>query len=46
MAIEWRIKELQVYGDSQLVIIQVNDEYQTKYDKLMQYKIMVDSFKQ
>lgn len=45
MVIEWKIKELQVYGDSQLVIRQVNDEYQTNDDKLMPYKRMVDSFK-
>jgi hypothetical protein len=27
MVIEWKIKELQVYNDSQLVIRKVNDEY-------------------
>ena len=30
MALEWRIIELQIYGDYQLVINQVNNEYQTK----------------
>jgi ribonuclease HI len=45
MAVEWKIIELQVYGDSQLVINQVNDEYQTKDDKLMPYKRMIDDFK-
>lgn len=38
MAIEWNVKELHVYGDSQLVINQINDEYQTKDDNLMLYK--------
>ena len=33
--LEWRITELQVYGDSQLVINQINDDYQTKDDKLL-----------
>lgn len=43
--VEWKIQELQVYGDSQLVINQVNDDYQTKDDKLMPYKRMIDDFK-
>lgn len=34
VAIEWKITELQVYGDSQLVINQVNDDYHMKDDKL------------
>jgi len=38
LAIGWNIKELQVYGDSQLVINQVNDDYQTKDEKLIPYK--------
>lgn len=46
MAIEWRIKELQVFEYSQLVIRQVNDEYQKKDEKLILYKRMVDSFKE
>lgn len=45
VAVEWKITELQVYGDSQLVINQVNDKYQMKDDKLMPYKRMVDDFK-
>lgn len=45
MDIEWKIIELQVYGDSQLVINQVNDDYQKKDDKLMQNKRMIDEFK-
>lgn len=36
---------LQVYGDSQLVIRQVNDNYQTKDDRLLPYKRMVDDLK-
>lgn len=32
MVIEWKITELKVFGDSQLVINQVNDDYQTKDD--------------
>lgn len=35
MAIKWKIKTLQVYRDSLLVINQVNDEYDTKDKKLM-----------
>ncbi|XP_057858310.1 uncharacterized protein LOC131067362 [Cryptomeria japonica] len=45
MAVEWKIIDLNVYGDSQLVINQVNDNYQTKDEKLMPYKRMVDDFK-
>lgn len=45
MAIEWNVKELHVYGDSQLVIYQINDEYKTKDDKLMPYKQLVEEFK-
>jgi ribonuclease HI len=44
MTIKWKIKTLHVYGDSQLVINQVNDDYDTKDEKLMPYKRMVDSF--
>lgn len=46
MAIEWNIIELHVYGDSQLVINQVKNDYQRKDDKLKPYKRMVDDFKQ
>lgn len=35
MAIKWKIKTLHVYGDSQLVINQVNDEYDTIDENLM-----------
>lgn len=45
VVVEWKITELQVYGDSQLVINQVNGDYQAKDDKMMLYKIMVDDFK-
>jgi hypothetical protein len=45
IALEWKITELEVYGDSQLVINQINDDYQKKDDKLLPYKNMVDSFK-
>lgn len=37
---------LKVYGDSQLIINQVNDEYQTKDDKLTPYKKLVESLKE
>jgi len=35
------IRELQIYGDSQLVINQVNDIYNIKYEKLCPYKLIV-----
>ena len=41
--LEWRITKLHIFGDSQLVINQVNNEYQTKDDKLVPYKKLVDS---
>lgn len=44
MAIKWKIKTLLVFDNSQLVINQVNDEYDTKDEKLIPYKHMVDSF--
>ena len=43
MALEWRITKLHIYRDSQLVIIQVNNEYQTKDDKLLPYKKLIDA---
>eukprot|EP01018_Ginkgo_biloba_P039290 Gb_22195 [translate_table: standard] len=46
LAIQWNIQHLLVLGDSQLIIKQVNDEYQTKDEKLIPYKRMVDSLKQ
>ena len=45
LVVQWHIQHLQVYGDSQLVIHQVNDDYETKDDKLMPYKQMVESLK-
>lgn len=45
MAVELKITKLQVYGDTQIVINQVNDDYQIKDDKLMPYKRMIDDFK-
>ena len=43
--VQWKILELNVFGDSRLIINHVNDEYQTKDDKLLVYKRMVDDFK-
>ena len=45
MAIEWRITELHIYGDSQLIINQFNDDCLTKNDKLVLSKKMVDSLR-
>lgn len=45
VVIEWKIIELQVYGDSQLVINQVNVDYQKTDEKLIPHKRMVDEFK-
>ena len=45
IAAEWRVDQLNVFGDSQLVINQVNDIYQTKDEKLLPYKRMVDDLK-
>ena len=42
ITIEWNITELQFFGNSQLIIKQVLDEYQTKDDKLLPYKELVD----
>ena len=42
LALEWRIIEVHIYGDSQLVINQVNNEYQTKDENLVPYKKLVD----
>lgn len=38
MAMKWKIKSLQFDGDSQLVIRQVNDDYDTKDEMLTPYK--------
>lgn len=45
MSLEWKIIELHVYGDSELNINYMNDDYQTKDDKVIPYKIMVDDLK-
>lgn len=42
---QWNIQHLQVFGDSQLLIHQVNDDYETTDDKLIPYKKMVDFLK-
>ena len=46
IAAEWRVDQLNVFGDSQLIINQVNDIYQTKDEKLLPYKCMVNDMKQ
>lgn len=45
-AIRWNIKSLLVFGDSQLVIKQVIDEYHTKDEKLLPYRRIVEDLKQ
>lgn len=45
MALEWRITELHIYDNSQLVVNQVNNEYQTKDDKLIPYKKLIDALR-
>ena len=45
IAAEWRVDHLNVFGDSQLVINQVNDVYQKRDEKLLPYKCMVDDMK-
>ena len=45
-AIRWNIKSLLVFGDSQLVIKQVTDEYHTKDEKLLPYRRIVEGLKQ
>ena len=44
--IKWNIKNLLVFGDSQLVIKQVIDEYHTKDEKLLPYRRIVEDLKQ
>lgn len=46
IAVQWKIQELHVFGDSQHVTHQATNDYQTKDEKLMPYKKMVDDFKQ
>eukprot|EP01018_Ginkgo_biloba_P021034 Gb_41824 [translate_table: standard] len=45
LAIQWNIQHLSIFGESQIVIKQVNDDYQTKDEKLIPYKQLVDSLK-
>ena len=45
-AINWNIKSLLVFGDSQLVIKQVIDEYHTKDEKLLPYRRIVEDLRQ
>ena len=42
MALEWRITELHIYKDSQLVINQVNNDYQMKDENLIPYKRLIE----
>lgn len=46
LAIQCKILEMHVYSDSQLVIKQVNDEYQTKNGKILPYHSIVEDLKQ
>ena len=46
ITIEWNSIELEVFGDSQLIIKQVLSEYQTKDDKFLPYKELVDQLAQ
>ena len=45
IAAEWRVDQLNDFGDSQLIINQVNDVYQKKDEKFLPYKCMVDDMK-
>lgn len=45
IVVEWRVDELNIFGDSHLIINQVNDVYQMKGEKLIPYKCMVDDLK-
>ena len=46
IAAKWNITELQIFGDSQLIIKQVLNEYQTKDENLLHYKELVDQLTQ
>ena len=46
IAIEWNITDLQIFGDSQLIIKKVLDEYQSKDEKILPYKELVDQLTQ
>lgn len=45
LGIEWKVIKLYIYGDSQLIINQINDVYQTWDEKPVPYKRMVDDLK-
>ena len=45
LSLEWRITKLHIFKDSQLVINQVNNDYQIKDDKLIPYKKLIDSLR-
>ena len=45
MALEWRITELHIVGDFQVVINQVNNEYKTKDEKLIPYNKLIDALR-
>ena len=45
LALKWKLIVLGVYGDSQLIINQVTNTYQTKDENLFPYKHMVDTLK-
>ena len=40
-AIDWRIKHLNVFGDSDLVISQVKGDWDTKHPNIIPYKELV-----
>lgn len=46
IVVQWKIRDLQVYGDSQLIINQVNDDYETKDENLTPYKQLAEELKQ
>ena len=45
LALEWKLATQDVYGNSQLIINQVTNAYQTKDEKFLPYKHMVDTLK-
>ena len=45
IAVEWRVDQLNIFGDSHLIINQFNDVYETNNEKLITYKCMVDDIK-
>lgn len=42
VAVTLKIKDLEIYGDSQLLVNQVQDIFDTKDEKLIPYKIVVN----